>query len=107
MIEGLDWILLGIFGAVLDGAMAYAVYKWQAWAIDRQMKKMHPTERNGLNLDLSYRIDGSEVMGFHGRGVDIGDLIDNIMRGFNSWSRKKDDKVNFNVNKEGNNQKIS
>jgi hypothetical protein len=94
----LDWFYFALIGGAIDAGAAYLVYKWQAWTIDRRMKRMNPTAKNGLNLDLSYRIDGNEVFGIHGRGTDFGDLIDNMVRSFNTWTQKKDEKMKEAVN---------
>jgi hypothetical protein len=84
--------LLDITAGMVGG---YLVYRYMAWRNDQMIKRMHPDQKNGLNLDVSYKIDGSEVFGLHGRGVNLGDMIDNMFRGFSAWSHKKDMKVNM------------
>jgi hypothetical protein len=103
IILGIDiwaWVALAVLGSAMDAGAAYVVYKWQAWRIDTMNKKLHPTEKNGLNLDLSYRIDGSEVFGVHGRGVDLSDMIDNMMRGFSTLTKHKDTVINDTIRRE-------
>lgn len=86
----MPWWSIPVIDLIGGAVAAYIVYKIMAWKQNMMVKKFHPTEKNGLNLDVSYRIDDSEVFGIHGRGVDLGDLIDNMLRGFNAFTKKKE-----------------
>jgi hypothetical protein len=72
-------IPLGFIDMLVSFSVAFATYKYLAWKASQALKKKYPTEKNGLNLDFSYRIEGSEVFGIHVRGVDMLDLIDNVV----------------------------
>lgn len=82
-----DWSLiipLSIVDMCVSFGVAYGTYRYVTWRNEQMLRKKHPTKANGLNLDLSYRIDDNEVFGIHCRGVDVIDLINNAMDAFSS-----------------------
>jgi hypothetical protein len=94
-------VLIDIFGSGIVAALSgYGTYRIVSWRNSQLMKKMHPDEKNGLNLVLNYKVDGTEVFGIRGSGVDLMDMWDNMSRGFNSWRDRKDDIIKRNREKE-------
>lgn len=87
------YYIIPVTDVIVSFAVAYGTYRYMIWKQDQLLKKMHPDEKNGLNVDLSYKIDGQEVFGVHARGVDLADLIDNATRAFSAFTKRKDQKV--------------
>ena len=72
-------ILIPIEDMVISATVSYLVFKYVAWKNNQLIKKNNPTRSNGHNLDYSFRIDNSEVIGFHLRGTTPTDLISKLI----------------------------
>ncbi len=82
-------IPLGFIDMIVAGATTYIIYKYFTWKTNVMLKKKFPTKSNGLNLDISYKIEDNEVFGVHARGVDVSDLIENMLTAFRFKKKKE------------------
>lgn len=95
----IDWsiaIPLGLIDMVVAFTVSWATMRYMQYKNDMLIKKRNPTEKNGWNLDISYRQDGYEGFGIHSRGAEITELITNIGKGQElikkEWDKHGEDK---------------